>query len=224
MCLAGGCAKCERSGRCTYCSPVVPPLPIQRQPRRLEKDASRSRHLVQFYDSDIVLCECVAAFLAPTLLSGASAVVVATGHHRRSIERELVWTGVDLASATAQGRYVALDAAETLEGLLVAGQPDGERFRRVIGGLLTAVLQEGGSARVYGEMVALLQADGRHAAALALEELWNALGQEHEFELLCAYPKTAFEDADGPGQVRGVYDTHTHVVSGRFGIAGPLSP
>ncbi len=223
MCLADGCAKCERSGRCTYCSPVVPPLPLQRQPGGPAATRRRSRHLVQFYDSDVVLAECVAAFLSPSLLRGAAAVVVATGHHRPSIERELVWSGVDLAAASAAGRYVALDAAETLERLLEAGAPDPSRFRRVVGGMVGGVVRAGGTARIYGEMVALLQAAGDSAGALALEDLWNDLEAEHDFELLCGYPKSSFVSGDASAHVHGVYDRHSHVVSGRAGIVGPFS-
>ena len=223
VCLADGCVKCERSGRCTYCAPVVPPLPVQRQPGAPAPTTGGSRHLVQFYDSDLVLAECVAAFLAPSLLRGAAAVLVSTGHHRRSIERELVWSGVDLTAATAAGRYVALDAAETLERLLEAGPPDPARFRMVVGGIVGGAVREGGSVRIYGEMVALLQAAGDNAGALALEDLWNDLESSHDFELLCGYPKSSFADADASAHVHGVYDRHSHVVSGRAGIAGPLS-
>lgn len=223
VCLADGCPKCERSGRCTYCAPVVPPLPVQRQPAAPAPATRRSRHLVQFYDSDLVLAECVAAFLTPSLLGGAAAVLVSTGHHRRSIERELVWSGVDLTAATAAGRYVALDAAETLERLLEGGHPDPARFRMVVGGIVGGARRAGGSVRIYGEMVALLQAAGDTAGALALEDLWNDLESQHDFELLCGYPKSAFTDAKAPAQVHGVYDRHSHVVSGRAGIAGPLS-
>jgi signal transduction histidine kinase/ActR/RegA family two-component response regulator len=37
-------------------------------------------------------------------------------------------------------------------------------------------------------MVALLWAEGNHAAAIRLEELWNDLQRKHSFSLFCAYP------------------------------------
>jgi hypothetical protein len=170
-----------------------------------------------------VLAESVSAFLAPSLLGGAAAVLVATGHHRRSIERELVWSGVDLTAAAASGRYVALDAAETLEHLGEEGAPGFARFRAVVGGMVDGAVRAGGTVRIYGEMVALLQAAGDNAAALALEDLWNDLAHDHDFELLCGYPKSSFADGSASAQVRGVYDRHTHVVSRREQVAGPLT-
>src|SRR6185369_562599 len=47
--------------------------------------------------------------------------------------------------------------------------------------------------RAFGEMVALLWADGRREAALELEALWNELGANLSFSLLCAYPISAFD-------------------------------
>jgi len=41
-------------------------------------------------------------------------------------------------------------------------------------------------------MVALLWADGKGDAAIALEGLWNELGKMHRFALFCAYPLNGF--------------------------------
>jgi hypothetical protein len=46
--------------------------------------------------------------------------------------------------------------------------------------------------RVFGEMVALLWADGDRNGALVLEELWNDLTRRMSFPLLCAYPARFF--------------------------------
>jgi hypothetical protein len=221
VCLADGCAKCERSGRCTYCAPVVPPLPSQRAPAVAEP-APASPHVVQFYDSELVLAECVAAYVAPALLGGGAAVVVATPSHRQAVERELAWAGVPLTSVLATGQYVALDAVTTLASLLVGGHPDADRFSSVIGGVISAAAHHG-PVRAYGEMVALLQAEGRTSAALALEELWNDLAVAQPFELLCSYPKRVFDNEHGHADVRSVYDRHTHVVSGRAAYARGLA-
>lgn len=221
VCLADGCAKCERSGRCTYCAPIVPPLPAQRTPA-LAVAAPASPHVVQFYDSELVLAECVAAYVAPALLAGDAAVLVATPSHRQAVERELSWAGVQIDSVVRSGHYVVLDAARTLELLLVDGHPDADRFAAVIGGVLREATRHG-RVRAYGEMVALLQAEGRTAAALALEELWNDLAATQPFELLCSYPKQVFDNEHGRAAVHGVYDRHTHVVSGRTAYSRTLA-
>ena len=60
-------------------------------------------------------------------------------------------------------------------------------------------------------MVALLWELGDVSAALELEELWNALQEDHEFELLCAYPTSALGDAR-LGDVSEVCALHTQVL------------
>ncbi len=45
---------------------------------------------------------------------------------------------------------------------------------------------------VFGELVALLWAQGKSSEAIKVERLWNQLAQKHSFNLLCAYPISAF--------------------------------
>ena len=70
----------------------------------------------------------------------------------------------------------------------VDGEPDRDRFRSVIGTLLSDVCARNpGGVSVYGEMVGLLWSQGRAAAAMRLEEHWNELQRELPFSLLCGY-------------------------------------
>ncbi len=51
--------------------------------------------------------------------------------------------------------------------------------------------------RAFGEMVALLWADGNRKAAVRLEEMWNTFMKTHALSLCCAYPLHSFgSDAD----------------------------
>jgi len=60
---------------------------------------------------------------------------------------------------------------------MVNGLVDETRFAEVIGDLLTrarnAAEREGSRVAVFGEMVALLWAEGESQEALRLEQLWN---------------------------------------------------
>ncbi len=169
-------------------------------------------HVVEFYETERFLADTVTDFVGPGLHDGGAAVVVATAAHRYAFEQSLRHAGVDLEQAVAADRYLAFDAAELLERLTVDGVPDPERFREIIG----AVLQRAGAGsrriRVYGEMVALLWADGDAEAAIALENLWNDLAETHEFELLCAYPMSAFEDGASAAAFARVCGTHSAVI------------
>lgn len=169
------------------------------------------QHAVQFYDTDAFLLDAVTRFLAIGLRAGELAIVVATPAHRAALEGCLHAEGLDLCAARAAGGYVALDAAETLAEFMVTGTPDSIRFNEVIGGLIT---QAGSNrpVRIFGEMVALLAADGEYAAALRLEALWNALQQRQAFTLLCAYPLHEFGDAAGGDNLGPVCAAHSRVI------------
>ena len=148
---------------------------------------------MQFYDEDRFLLETVSRFVGGALGAGDVVIAVATASHRRELEKLLASRGLDLAGPRAAGRYVLLDAAETLEKITLAGRLDPERFARVIGG---AIQRAAGSAglpvHIFGEMVASLLERGEAEAAIRLEEMWNELRQELPFSLLCTYPMGHF--------------------------------
>ena len=60
-------------------------------------------------------------------------------------------------------------------------------------------------------MVAILWAQGRAAAAMRLEDMWNDLQRQVAFPLLCAYPLSlGFEAADGAfGQICARHSTYS---------------
>jgi anti-sigma regulatory factor (Ser/Thr protein kinase) len=156
-------------------------------------------HVVQFYASGDELADGVAPYLAEALEAGATAIVIATEDHHRLFADRLAAAGVDGGPAGAGGRLVRRDAAETMAALLVDGRLDPRRFDEVIGSLLREATAAGRPVAAYGEIVALLWAEGHVTAALELEALWNGLGREVDFSLYCAYPLATVEgegDAD----------------------------
>ena len=148
-------------------------------------------HLVLFYEGEPFLFDSVSDFIAPALNAGDRAIVIATPEHRACIEERLRAAGVDLGAATRGGRYVASDAATTLSRFMRHAAPDPDRFGAVVGELWERTGARG-ELRVFGEMVALLVADGHPAAALSLEALWNRAQRRYAFSLLCAYPMHQF--------------------------------
>jgi hypothetical protein len=147
---------------------------------------------VAFYDGDEHLVEMVLTFAEAGLRDGEAVIVVATAGHLDALVSGLVAAGIDIAAAGASQQLVLLDAADTLGRFMVDGEPDGGRFREVVGALVDDLVTRWGSARVYGEMVALLWEDGEVDAAIALEDHWNDFGADQEFVLLCAYPMRVF--------------------------------
>src|SRR5690349_15972850 len=132
-------------------------------------------HAVQLYEDDAFLTSILVRVVADGLEAGDAIVVVATRRHRDELAARLVADGIDVEAAADAERYVALDAAETLARFTVDGTPDPARFATVIGGVLDRAgnATVHGRIRAFGEMVALLWADGKRDAALTVEELWN---------------------------------------------------
>ena len=168
-------------------------------------------HLVQYYEKEDFLCDRIADFMSEGLRGGAAAVLIATRAHSDGVESRFRGKGVDLPQLKATGRYHALDAQETLSRFMVNGRPDPQRFATTIGPVIRAA--RGGDRRVlaFGEMVALLWAQGNRDAALRLEELWNDLARTETFALLCAYPIQHFDDAGHAKAFADINAAHTWV-------------
>src|SRR5260370_42686253 len=94
-------------------------------------------HVVQLYTDDGFLIDVLSRFVGGALAAGDPAVVIATTSHRTELERRLSVHGLDTAKAAMQGRYVNLDATETLPKIMVNGLVDEIRFDDSIGGVWT---------------------------------------------------------------------------------------
>jgi signal transduction histidine kinase len=126
----------------------------------------------------------------------------------------LATRGLDVGALVDSGTLVMLDAAQTLAAFMRASRPDPALFEQVVGGVLaaTAAKSPGGHFYAYGEMVDLLWRDGNPEAAIALEELWNGIGERYSFSLLCAYAMSNFGgDRDTSGFAE-VCRAHSRVV------------
>lgn len=179
-------------------------------------EISARNHSVQFYEDHAVFLDRLAEFAGSALGTGGACVVIATEEHRRGLAERLKACFIDLQQAARTGRYIALDAAETLAGFMVAGRPDRERFQRAIEPVLlrakAAASGNAGTVAAFGEMVALLWDGGGYEEALQLEQLWNELTSRHAFSLLCAYPLSCFAHESQYDLFRRVCEEHTRVV------------
>jgi excisionase family DNA binding protein len=172
------------------------------------------QHVVHFYERDGYLLDALHDFIGAGLHAGEPGIVVLTSSHRVGLEERLAAAGIDVATVSAAGRYLALDAEEMLGHFMVAGMPDPDRFRALFAPVIEHALTGGRTVRVFGEMVALLAAGDKPSSALALEALWNDLQQELPFALFCAYP---LDGLGGPALANLLHDVctaHTHVIAG----------
>ena len=192
--------------------------PGSRRPRKtlmFRRHAPSAEHSVQFYVQDRSLVGSVASFLCRALGRGESALVIATPEHRQGIAAGLQARGVDPASARESGRYVELDAAETLATITTDGKPDPNRFSFVedILGRLRAVSRgEHNRVAIFGEMVSLLCARAEPEAALQLEQLWNKFAKTFPITLFCGYAADSFDRAAHAEVFQKICAEHTDVL------------
>jgi hypothetical protein len=125
--------------------------------------------------------------------------------------------GLDIASAIEEGRYVSLDAAETLSTFMVNGLPDPVRFFKITSELIvrTAKAAKGQQPRVLacGECAPFLWAQGNAEGAIRLEGLWDQIARSHGVEVLCGYLRGSFQSNVGSQGFEKVCAAHSAVHS-----------
>jgi hypothetical protein len=169
-------------------------------------------HSVQIYRDETMFLDALEGYVSAGLRGGESVILIATAAHLHELEKRLRANWLDLDRARWEDRYIALLAQETLSRFMVDGMPDAGRFEEVAKVILAQARGASGRrVRAFGEMVALLWAEGNCPAAIALEGLWNKLQAGEEFPLFCAYPHSGFE---GDAALQSVCATHSRIIPG----------
>jgi MEDS: MEthanogen/methylotroph, DcmR Sensory domain len=169
-------------------------------------------HAVRFYDNEVSLCRIVAGFLREGLALGQPALVIAMPEHAQGIIAELRAREVDVNHLRAVSDLVVLDAAAVLAEFMVDGAPDPEKFRAAAMAAIDRARRgrAGRTIRAYSEMVDLLWKQGKDAASIQLEILWNRLARNSELSLMCGFATGSFyKDAN----VADVCRQHTHLIN-----------
>ena len=174
-------------------------------------------HMVGFYSNNQQLIDDVSQFVGRALKAGNATVVIATELHRDSLLSRLQTDFVDVDAAIEQGRYIALDAAETLSAFMVGDSPDPVRLQEVLGDPIVAATKaaKGQPPRVsiFVECVSLLWAQGNLRAAIELEKLANGLVKIHSVDILCGYCLSSVEGGMDEDMFQGVCAEHSRVYS-----------
>jgi len=173
---------------------------------------SETEHFVQFYEGDEFLLNALGGFVGEALTSDEAAIVIATHAHRAGLDNLLTTRGLDLDAARIAGKYVCLDAAETLSTFMVGNEPEPQRFKEVLANVISSVTDGRTRVRAFGEMVAVLWSAGNYTAAVKLEELWNDLQKSHSFSLFCAYPMNALGGEKLEEHHHSVCNAHSRVL------------
>lgn len=170
-------------------------------------------HMLQMYTHDDAFLDTLCGFVGNGLQCGDGVIVIATAAHVSALEGRLAGTGIDLAAARRRDQYIALDAELTLSRFIVNGWPDEEIFDPLVTGLIARAGRGGRRVRAFGEMVAILWAQGHAGATVRLEYLWQVLCRREAFSLLCAYPRTGFTQ-DMTASVREICSAHSRMIAG----------
>ena len=165
-------------------------------------------HACQVYANDAVLLDTLTGYVGGALWNGEGVIVVATRAHGDALERRLRESGLDLGYLRGLDRYLSVSAETLLAEICIDGWPDETRFADALEPLVERAGRGRRRVRAYGEMVALLWAEGKFEAAVELERVWNGFLHGRDLPLLCAYPRAPFERA-GAGHCNAVARAHT---------------
>jgi hypothetical protein len=171
-------------------------------------------HLLQLFDTSESLAEEVSAFLTVPEAAGQRLLVVATAKHWELIAAGLRLRGFNPDDEIAAGRLVVEDAHGLLAQLMRRGKPMRALFDQTIRAVVARLATTSpGGLRIYGEMVEVLARDRNCEAAEALEKLWNELGRDYPFTLLCGYAAAHFASPDAGSALAAIRDQHSHAIS-----------
>jgi DNA-binding NarL/FixJ family response regulator len=182
-----------------------------------KNEQTAHRHEVGFYSDDRRVLEDVTQFIGAALRAGNAAIVVATESHRNSLLRRLQAQGLDIGVAIEEGRYIMLDATDTLSTFMVDDAFDPVRFmegfRNLIVTAAKAATGEHRRVTVFGEGTHLLWAQGNVHAAIQDEELCNELTKIYDVDILCGYSVESVQGGMGNHLFQQICAQHSAVRS-----------
>jgi hypothetical protein len=184
--------------------------PFNQPPPKFWGEISPSEHIAQFYADDAMLLDALVRFVDRGLMTGEGVIVIATRQHLRVLEERLSKFTIGMAMHRLVDAYVTIDAHVALAKFMVKGWPDEVLFLEFVTDLMRRASTGGRRVRAFGEMVALLLAQGNAGATIHLEELWNRVCRHKSLSLFCAYPVGFTEEASA--SVGQICAAHTRII------------
>lgn len=172
-----------------------------------------SHHLVQIYNNDAIFLNTLNEFVIGGIKADDCVIVIATAAHLDDMRRRLLTEGYDVDALIADDQYIPLDADEALAKFMADSWPDETLFNEMSKELISRAHKKNRRARAFGEMVAILWAQGNSGATVRLEYLWSDFCKAESLCLFCAYPKSSFAE-DTNISIRTICATHSKVIHG----------
>lgn len=170
-------------------------------------------HIIQIYENDSVFSDALAGFVGGGINAGDCCIVIATKNHLEALENRLADYGVQVGVLISEKRYFPLVAEEILSRFMVNNWPDEDLFNKTISQVIAECSVNNRRIRAFGEMVAILWAQGHNGATVQLEHLWNKFCEKQAFCLFCAYPKSGFTE-DMNTSLMHICGSHSKMISG----------
>ena len=170
-------------------------------------------HVVQIYENDDVFLDLLNGFVNGGVNVGECVVVIATESHLNGLNNRLKAAGHDVSDLVKKSLYMPLDANQILSLFMVNGWPDENLFNQMVSEVISKAKINGRQVRAFGEMVAILWAQGKVGATVRLEQLWNKFCENEAFCLFCAYPKSGFTQ-EASESVMHICGAHSKMIAG----------
>jgi hypothetical protein len=172
-------------------------------------------HVVQIYEDDEAFLGTLTEFALHGFKNGDGVIIIATKEHLQSLGTRIKKGGYDVEDLLRIDQYVPVEASEMLSRFMVNGWPDEVLFHDNILGLIGVAGKGHRKVRAFGEMVALLWAEGKNGATVQLEKLWCRLHEKDNFSLYCAYPRSGFTQSLQKS-VENICKSHSLIIDGKF--------
>ncbi|MES2372904.1 MAG: MEDS domain-containing protein [Bacteroidota bacterium] len=179
-------------------------------------------HVVQIYEDDTIFLDSLTGFVGGGINAGDAVIVIATAEHLKALNDRLRSHALNINCLIAENRYIPLNAEETLARFMVNNWPDEALFMETVSTLIDEAGKKNRRIRAFGEMVAILWAQGNDGATIQLEHLWNKFSKQSQFCLFCAYPKAGFIK-DMNVSISDICSCHSRVLDGSKGSVTEIS-
>jgi hypothetical protein len=170
-------------------------------------------HVVQVYENEKVFLNTLEGFVGSGLLTGDTVIVICRRKNLDKLRIRLERQDMDINSLIAARKYLPLEAKEVLSTFMVNDWPDEKLFFQTLNNMFRKVTESRSRIRAFGEMVSVLWEEGKYAATVHLEHLWNKFCETQQLCLYCAYPKSGFT-RDPAESMKHICDTHSKIIAG----------